>query len=71
MEFSRILVRAANWLGDAVMSLPALRALRDRFPHSHLAVQAMPWVADLYARENFLDELLPYRAQRGASDWTG
>ena len=32
MEFSRILVRATNWLGDAVMSLPALRAVRERFP---------------------------------------
>jgi heptosyltransferase-2 len=71
MEFSRILVRATNWLGDAVMSLPALRALRERFPHAHLAVQAMPWVADLYAREKFLDEIISYQARRGASDWAG
>ena len=70
-HFSRILVRATNWLGDAVMSLPALHALRDRFPGAHLAVQAMPWVADLYARETFLDQVLPYTARRGASDWMG
>ena len=25
-------MRATNWVGDAVMSLPALRALRERFP---------------------------------------
>ncbi|HSW49849.1 MAG TPA: lipopolysaccharide heptosyltransferase II [Bryobacteraceae bacterium] len=71
MEFSRILVRATNWLGDAVMSLPALRCLRDRFPHAHIAVQAMPWVADLYAREKFQDEIILYEARRGASDWRG
>jgi heptosyltransferase II len=71
VEFSRILVRAANWLGDAVMSLPALRALRERFPGAFIAVQARPWVADLYARERFLDCLIPYASARGASDWGG
>ena len=70
-DFSRILVRAANWLGDAVMSLPALRALRERFPRAHIAVQARPWVADLYAREHFLDRIIPYAVARGAADWGG
>jgi heptosyltransferase-2 len=70
-QFSRILIRATNWLGDAVMSLPALHALRDRFPGAHLAVHALPWVADLYARETFLDQVIPYAARRGASDWMG
>jgi heptosyltransferase II len=71
IEFSRILVRATNWLGDAVMSVAALHALRERFPRAHIAVQAMPWVADLYARETFLDQIIPYHARRGASDWAG
>ncbi len=70
-EPARILVRATNWLGDAVMSLPALRALRERYPGAHYAVQAMPWVADLYARERFADEIVPYTARRGARDWAG
>jgi heptosyltransferase-2 len=51
------------------MSLPALHALRDRFPGAHLAVQAASWVADLYARETFLDQVILYTARRGASDW--
>jgi heptosyltransferase-2 len=58
----RILVRATNWVGDAVMSLPALRALRQRFPQAHISILAKPWVADLYAREHFCDELIPYTA---------
>jgi heptosyltransferase-2 len=53
------------------MSLPALRALRERFPRAHIAVQARPWVADLYAREGFLDRLIPYVSARGAADWSG
>jgi hypothetical protein len=34
--YRKILVRATNWVGDAVMPLPALRALRERFPPSTL-----------------------------------
>ena len=67
-EYQRILVRATNWIGDAVMSLPALRALRERFPQARITLLAMPWVADLYGREPFCDELIPWQAQRGPRD---
>src|SRR5690349_7624172 len=68
MEFQNILVRATNWVGDAVMSLPALHALRERFPSAHISILARPWVASLYSREPFCDELIPYEAPRG---WKG
>jgi heptosyltransferase-2 len=63
VPYRRILVRATNWVGDAVMSLPALRALRERFPQAEIAILAKPWVADLYRREPFCDQLIPYTAQ--------
>ena len=53
-------MRATNWVGDAVMSLPALRALRQRFPQAHISILAKPWAADLYRREPFCYELIPY-----------
>lgn len=59
--YSRILVRATNWVGDAVMSLPALAALRARFPSAHIAVLARPWVEGLYRHEPFADEIIPYQ----------
>ena len=59
----KILVRATNWVGDAVMSLPALRALRQRFPRAHISILAKPWVADLYRRENVCNSLIPYTAR--------
>src|SRR5271157_5366212 len=62
---SRVLVRATNWLGDAVMSLPAIRTIRQVFPHAHIALVARPWVADLYAREPAIDRVIPYTAQSG------
>lgn len=58
-------MRATNWIGDAVMSLPALRALRTRYPAARISILAMPWVADLYGREPFCDELIPWTAPRG------
>jgi heptosyltransferase-2 len=70
-EYRKIVVRATNWVGDAVMSLPALRALRDRFPHAEIAILARPWVADLYGREPFCDRLIPYTAEKGARDLAG
>jgi heptosyltransferase-2 len=65
----RILVRATNWVGDAVMSLPALRALRQRFPQAQISILAKPWVADLYRREPFCDELIPYTAKTVPEKW--
>ncbi len=67
-EFERILVRAANWLGDAIMSLPALEAIRRRFPRAWICVLARPWVADLYESEPFADEVIRLTAGRGAGD---
>lgn len=64
VQFSNILIRATNWVGDAVMSLPALRVIRERFPGAHIAVLAKPWVADLYRRETFADEVIPYDRTR-------
>ncbi len=68
LQFQRILVRATNWVGDAVMSVPALQALRQNFPAAHIAILARPWVAGLYGAEPFCDELIPYDAPRG---WRG
>jgi len=61
-QCSTVLVRATNWLGDAVMSVPALRAIREAYPRARIAIVAKPWVADIYARESFADEILPYGA---------
>jgi len=69
VPYNRILVRATNWLGDAVMSLPALRALRQRFPQAEIAILAKPWVADLYQREPFCDRMIPYTARTLAEKW--
>ncbi|MBK9168556.1 MAG: lipopolysaccharide heptosyltransferase II [Bryobacterales bacterium] len=54
----KVLVRATNWVGDAVMSLPAIRAIRRAFPGWEVVLLARPWVAGLYARESSIDRVI-------------
>ncbi len=57
----KLLVRATNWLGDAVMSLPALREIGRVHEGWHITILAVPWVAALYAGEPFCDEIVAYQ----------
>ncbi len=48
---ARIVIRAPNWLGDAVMALPAMAAMRAAFPAAHLTVAAAPSVAPMFVED--------------------
>src|ERR1051325_872695 len=48
----RILVRGVNWLGDAVMTTPALLRLRERFPAAHIALLTPAKLQDLWQRHD-------------------
>ncbi len=56
----RLLVRSTNWVGDAVMSVPALKEIRRLFPQARISLLARPWVRDVYAAADFVDEILVY-----------
>lgn len=61
-----MLIRGVNWVGDAVMTMPAIRGMRDNFPDSHIALLVKPWVLELFRNDPNIDELLPYgEAYRG------
>jgi len=70
MELRRILIRATNWVGDAVMCIPALAEIRRRFPDARITLLARPWVAGLYD-SSLIDDLIPYTLARGANDFPG
>jgi len=55
-----ILIRATNWVGDAIMALPALHAVRKRFPGAEIAIVGRPYVADIYRDQEICDQLIPY-----------
>jgi heptosyltransferase-2 len=65
----KIMVRVTNWIGDAVMSLPALEALHARFPGSEIVLVSKPWVSELYWNHPAVSRQIVYDAEgehRGA-----
>jgi len=56
----RILVRGTNWLGDAVMTTPALRRLREKFPDAHLALLTPEKLKDLWQQHPAVDEIISF-----------
>ena len=61
----RLLIRATNWVGDAIMALPALQGVRRRFADAHIAILALPYVAEIYEGQGIADELIVYDRTRG------
>lgn len=62
-----VLVKEVNWLGDVVMSLPAVRAVRRAYPQARLGVLVKQELADFFAGCAWIDEVLPYRIRPGVA----
>ncbi|HET6142825.1 MAG TPA: lipopolysaccharide heptosyltransferase II [Candidatus Acidoferrales bacterium] len=67
----KILVRAPNWVGDAVMAIPALEAIRETHAGDEICVLARPAVADLFAGQPFVDRVIRYESHREHRGWWG
>jgi len=68
-DVQRLLIRSTNWIGDAVMTTPAVRAIRRHFPGASISLLAKPWVAPVFAHSPHVDEIIVYEANgrhRGA-----
>jgi heptosyltransferase II len=61
----RIVVKEVNWLGDLVMSLPALRAIRRSFPRARISVVTKSELASFFDGLEWIDEVIPYSVRRG------
>ena len=59
-NINKILIRATNWVGDAVMTLPALEAVRENFPSASITVLARPWVAPVFENHPAVNDLIIY-----------
>lgn len=67
----RILIRSANWVGDAVMTTPAIRAIRRNFPSARITLLAKPWVTPVFMHNPDIDDLMVYQAAGRHGGWTG
>ena len=57
-EIQRILIRGVNWVGDAVMTTPAIAGIRKTFPRAKISLLVKPWVAGVFEGSPDIDEIL-------------
>jgi len=60
---AKILIRAANWVGDAIMTTPVIRAVRKNYPKAHITVLAKPWVVPVYKNNLYIDDVMVYQSK--------
>ncbi|MBI5049454.1 MAG: lipopolysaccharide heptosyltransferase II [Nitrospirae bacterium] len=56
----KILVRGVNWIGDAVLTTPAINALRKAYPGSSISILVKPWVSGIFEGSPDIDEIIIY-----------
>jgi heptosyltransferase-2 len=56
----KILIRSTNWIGDAIMTTPAVRTIRENFPAAEITMLAYPWVADIFRASPHVDRIMLY-----------
>jgi lipopolysaccharide heptosyltransferase II len=61
----RILIRSSNWLGDAVMTVPAVRAIKRGRPDAHVTMLTPAKLADVWRLVPEVDEVIPFDPPRG------
>jgi len=54
----RILIRSSNWLGDAVMSVPAVRAIKHGRPDAHVSVVTSAGIAPMWKIIKEVDQVI-------------
>ncbi len=62
----RLVIVAPNWLGDAVMALPAIADIRRHFPAARLTVAARRSIAPLFSLVDDVDAVLELPGRGGA-----
>ncbi|MBI3895595.1 MAG: lipopolysaccharide heptosyltransferase II [Acidobacteria bacterium] len=60
LQDAKVLVRVPNWVGDAVMCLPALRELRKALPDAEMALVARPWVREIFPLDELRCRIIAY-----------
>ena len=56
----RVVVRGTNWVGDSLMTVPALRALRRVLPDAKITLATRPGTKGIFAEADFIDDVLLY-----------
>jgi len=69
MPLKKILMRGPNWVGDSVLAIPAMKAVRAKFPEAEITLLVRPWVAGVFKEAPFIDHLWSEPRPAGMGDW--
>ncbi len=67
----KILVRGPNWVGDAMMCVPALDTVRRAFPDSEISLLVRPTVGELFVGHPGVDRVVVYEHRGMHAGWRG
>ncbi|MCX8027622.1 MAG: lipopolysaccharide heptosyltransferase II [Thermodesulfovibrionales bacterium] len=60
MVQQKILIRGVNWVGDAVMTLPSIEAIKVGHPQSEVSLLVKPSVIPIFQKQPYIDNIIPY-----------
>ena len=66
-SIERVVVRGTNWVGDSVMTVPALRALRRVLPNAKITLAIRPGAKGIFSEADFIDDVLVYNRKSAFS----
>lgn len=63
LTYMKIVLRGTNWIGDAVMTIPALKELRRLFPDAEIFLHTRSWAKGIFQDADFIDGILTFENQ--------
>ncbi len=64
-QINRILVRGVNWVGDTILTYPAVQTLKRLHPQSRLTMLVAEYLVDLWKTFPYVDEIIPFQRKKG------
>lgn len=60
LEIKKILIRGIDWIGDLVIAIPTLRAIREYFKEAFISLACSSWSQPIVYNCPYIDELITY-----------
>lgn len=61
----KILVKGVNWVGDTILSLPALKLIKEKlYPDSQVSILVKQSLSSLFQNSSYVDEVIPYALRK-------
>lgn len=60
LPLNKILIRSTNWIGDAIMTTPAVRTIKENFPEAEITMLALPWMEAVFSASPYVDRIISY-----------